>query len=310
MRETRYSAMLALGYMMVAGLYIIASSHLAADSSRSVEELERVETTKGIIYVLVTGAVVYAGARVMGARMARDAQKLMEREHALVVQERRSLAGLLASSIAHDANNVLMAVLADVEEMREEPSPEALDRLEAAVTRLAALNRRLLQAGRQQLADQRKEVDLAALVRDSIELLRHHAKVARCEIRAPRDGSLPCMVFPVLVHQMVNNLLVNAGEATNGRGVVEVQVRAEGDSVLLEVHDDGPGVPKERRAGLFDALTTTKAEGNGLGLFSVKACATAHGGEVEVGESHLGGACFRVRLPLSSPCPGAPARPA
>ena len=96
---------------------------------------------------------------------------------------------------------------------------------------------------------------------------------------------------------MVSNLVLNAGEAANGRGTIEVATAEQGDEVLIEVHDDGPGVAKERRATLFDNLATTKATGTGLGLFSVRACAQGLGGSVEVGESPLGGALFRVRLP-------------
>ena len=109
--------------------------------------------------------------------------------------------------------------------------------------------------------------------------------------------SLPFATQPLLVHRIVSNLLVNAGEAKGGRGVIEVVVDERGDKVVLEVHDDGPGVPPERRAGLFDAPTSTKAQGSGLGLFSVRACVQGLGGTVAVGESPLGGACFRVELP-------------
>jgi signal transduction histidine kinase len=101
----------------------------------------------------------------------------------------------------------------------------------------------------------------------------------------------------VLVSQVVTNLLVNAGEATGGKGLIEVRVVPAGDEVRLEVHDSGPGVPLNRRATLFEALASTKPEGSGMGLFSVRACARAMGGDVAVLDSDLGGACFRVSFP-------------
>jgi two-component system CitB family sensor kinase len=79
-----------------------------------------------------------------------------------------------------------------------------------------------------------------------------------------------------------------------------VRVRTEAGRAVIEVHDNGPGVPVERRADLFTSLATTKPDGNGLGLFSVKACANGLGGQVEVGDSPLGGALFRIRLPLAT----------
>jgi signal transduction histidine kinase len=114
------------------------------------------------------------------------------------------------------------------------------------------------------------------------------------------DAATPVEVSanPTLLSQIVTNLLVNAGEATDGKGQVAVRVTTEGGRACLEVDDDGPGVPVERRAGLFDALVTTKPHGNGMGLFSVKAAALALGGSVSVDVAPLGGARFRVTLPL------------
>jgi nitrogen-specific signal transduction histidine kinase len=63
------------------------------------------------------------------------------------------------------------------------------------------------------------------------------------------------------------------------------------------VHDNGPGIPQERRSSLFDAMTTTKQGGSGLGLFSARTCVHGLGGMLEVAVSPLGGALLRVRLP-------------
>jgi signal transduction histidine kinase len=64
------------------------------------------------------------------------------------------------------------------------------------------------------------------------------------------------------------------------------------------VHDSGTGVPRDERKKIFSALYTTKSSGTGLGLLSVKACAKIHEGFVEVDDSPLGGACFRLCLPV------------
>ena len=66
--------------------------------------------------------------------------------------------------------------------------------------------------------------------------------------------------------------------------------------MFVEVNDDGPGIPERDKAAIFDAFYTSKPHGLGLGLVSVKVCAEAHGGSVEVFRSDLGGAAFRVRL--------------
>jgi len=75
------------------------------------------------------------------------------------------------------------------------------------------------------------------------------------------------------------------------------------DEAIVEVHDDGPGVPLAQRSKIFAPFHTTKEVGSGLGLVSVKVCAEQHGGRVVVSESDLGGACFRVTLPIGRSAP-------
>ena len=98
------------------------------------------------------------------------------------------------------------------------------------------------------------------------------------------------------IQETLLNLVLNAADATGGRGRIEVRSFEEDGAHVLEVHDDGPGVPLDIREEVFRAFFTTKADGNGLGLLSVRACAELHGGTAEIGDSPLGGACFRVTL--------------
>jgi nitrogen-specific signal transduction histidine kinase len=76
-----------------------------------------------------------------------------------------------------------------------------------------------------------------------------------------------------------------------------VRVLAEGDGARIEVHDDGPGVAPELRDHVFDGFVTTKPEGSGLGLLSMRVAAFEHGGRVALADSDLGGACFQLWLP-------------
>jgi nitrogen-specific signal transduction histidine kinase len=79
--------------------------------------------------------------------------------------------------------------------------------------------------------------------------------------------------------------------------------------VRLEVHDNGGGVPPSLEASLFKPFTSTKPQGTGLGLVSVKECALAHGGRVEFGRSDLGGAVFSVVFPVAITSPEAAESP-
>lgn len=312
MRSSRYAAALALGYTLLAAAYIVVSSGIAARMSADVEQMRQIETLKGVLYVGVTAAAIFFGARFAFARLERAHARIVTGDRALVENERRVFAGLIAGSIAHDANNVLVGVIADLEDLRAaRPSGDpAMQRLELAVERLIGLNRRLLATARRGRAARAEDVDLVQAVRDTLSLAQSHEQVRRCAVTFVPSGRVVLRTRPLLVEQIVSNLVVNAGEATNGGGRVEVRLGLTAGTAELEVHDDGPGVPPERRERIFDALESTKPGGSGLGLFSVKSCVTALGGTVAVGESPLGGACFRVVLPETAPDPSDGAVPA
>jgi two-component system NtrC family sensor kinase len=290
-RSTIYALALAANYGLLATAYILLSSGWAAGTSASVEDLRRIETLKGVGFVALTTLAAFLGARLAIRRIDRDAVELHRREQALVATQGPVFAGVMAASVAHDANNVLTAVLADLDAVATEPEPERhahLAQLRASVDRLVALNRRLLLVARGSPKEAQPS-DLAVVVRECVASLRAHTSLIGRRIACGGDASVPLVTQPLLVHQVVGNLLLNAGEATRSGGRIEV---------ITVAHDDGPGIPDDRVDTLFSSLTTTKARGAGLGLFSARACARALGGDLDVARSHLGGALLRLSLPL------------
>jgi len=83
-------------------------------------------------------------------------------------------------------------------------------------------------------------------------------------------------------------------------GAVTVCTRAEGAEAVLEVLDEGPGIPAELKARIFEPYVTTKPQGSGLGLAIAARIAQEHGGRLEVADAPGGGACFRLVLPRLS----------
>jgi two-component system OmpR family sensor kinase len=115
----------------------------------------------------------------------------------------------------------------------------------------------------------------------------------------PLDGD------PDELHRMVLNLLDNARRHTPPGATIELRLRGEGAEAVLEVADDGPGIPPELRDAVFDRFVrgngpadTALGPGSGLGLAIVRAVAESHGGTAEAAASESGGALLRVRLPL------------
>ena len=111
---------------------------------------------------------------------------------------------------------------------------------------------------------------------------------------------------PDELHRMVLNLLDNAAHHTPACARIELRLRTEDGDAVLEVADDGPGIPAEMRDQIFDRFVrgagpadVATGPGTGLGLAIVRAVARSHGGEVEAVAAESGGALFRVRLPLT-----------
>ncbi len=119
------------------------------------------------------------------------------------------------------------------------------------------------------------------------------------------DGS------PDELHRMVLNLLDNAARHTPEGATIQLRLSVDGDFAVVEVADDGPGIPAEMRTQIFDRFVrgsgpadTARGSGTGLGLAIVSAVAASHGGTVEATESASGGALFRARIPIAAADPG------
>jgi two-component system OmpR family sensor kinase len=129
--------------------------------------------------------------------------------------------------------------------------------------------------------------------------------VGERELRIENERPLPVDGNPDELHRMVLNLLDNAVRHTPPGSTIELRLRAEGSDAVLEVADDGPGIPAELREQIFERFVrgdgpadTAVGGGSGLGLAIVRAVASSHGGSAEVAASAQGGALFRVRVPL------------
>jgi two-component system nitrogen regulation sensor histidine kinase NtrY len=112
----------------------------------------------------------------------------------------------------------------------------------------------------------------------------------------------PCeaLIDAQMLRRVLFNLIRNAAQAlvNRGSGRILVRLAQEGEFWNLDVEDNGPGIPLELRETVFDPYVTTKDDGTGLGLSIVKKIVIEHGGTIRAGESALGGARLRVRLPV------------
>lgn len=294
---------LTTGYVVLAASYIVLSGRAAARAATSVEQLQRIEALKGLVFIGATGFLFFLLTWLLMSRIEAQRTRLADQLEAMQRADRKALAGTFAGSIAHDLNNLLTTANARLySRMKESRDP---DIVEVSVTNvrwildeMAALSRQLLEVGKGDARGARTRVRLDRLVADHLRLASGHPAVRGCRVTSLVDDGLEAEVDRNRFGALLLNLVLNAAEATSGTGRVHFGLKARGDEVVLEVHDDGPGVPESERDRIFEAFRTTKPQGTGLGLLTVRSVAEDHGGRVEVERSdELGGACFRVTIP-------------
>jgi signal transduction histidine kinase len=234
-----------------------------------------------------------------------------ERERAM--QKQREF----VADASHELRTPLTSILANLELLQaslagrsqgEGEEAEMVDSALRSSNRMRRLVADLLLLARADVGrrGERRRCDLAEVARDAAAEVEPLAAGHRIEVVA--DAPSPVLANPDELHRMILNLLDNAVRHTPPGSRVQVRVRpdAAGDTVEVEVCDDGPGIPAEMRDKIFDRFVrragpgdTSGGSGTGLGLAIVRAVAGSHGGEVSVGAAELGGASFRIRLPLA-----------
>jgi two-component system, NtrC family, sensor kinase len=244
----------------------------------------------------------------MELRDRRKAQGALREE--LARAEKLAAVGELAGGVAHELGSPLSVIDGTAQRLlRESASGEVRDRLEGVrreVGRMEAIIRQLLEFGRQD-SGRSRTVALGQVVAGAVAATRDSAHRAGIEvvaeaIKGPEDDPR-VDADPRRLEEALANLVRNGVQAIleqDRAGTVRIRWGVEDEEALLLVDDDGPGIPPEARDRIFEPFFTTKptGEGTGLGLAVVHGTAESLGGSVEATESPLGGARFRIRLPL------------
>jgi signal transduction histidine kinase len=184
--------------------------------------------------------------------------------------------------------------------------PDANPELRDAIERIAAAGARIDRTVRDLLDFARPApaamvpLDLGAAVDAALRLARVQTRFRGVEVSLELPPDLPRVVADEhQLSQVFLNLLLNAGDAMDGAGRVEVRARAERGRVAVEVRDTGPGIPPGDLPQIFDPFFTTKdpGRGTGLGLAICHRILEGAGGEIQAANVPGGGACFTLRLP-------------
>ncbi len=231
--------------------------------------------------------------------------------HDLLQNEKLAALGQTVSGVAHELNNPLATILTWSERLAGRSLDALTERgvgiILGEAERAAKIVRNLLTFARKHHTT-RGMVDLNQVVRESLSLRAYDQRVSNITTMDALATGLP-QVFADAhgLKQVLLNLLINAEQAmssANGRGTLIVRTwhEAADDRLVLEINDDGPGIPDDVQPRIFDPFFTTKSArtGTGLGLTLASRIVEDHGGELGMESTPGQGASFFVRLPAGA----------
>ena len=270
-----------------------------------------------ISWVGVLGIVVVAvvlSKQVVKRIIRADKEKEMLNERVIEAGKLASL-GELAAGIAHEINNPVAVMVEEagwIQDLLEEEDlaqcqnleefTQSLKQIRIQGVRCKEITHKLLSFARK--TDPRPtNVQVNNLIQEVVDLCQQRARYATVKIITNLDPELPQVhVSPTEMQQVLMNLINNSMDAIDGRGgTVQVNTMVRDNGVVIEVADDGPGIPEPYLQRIFDPFFTTKpvGKGTGLGLSICYGIITKMGGKISVSSAVEIGTTFRIQIPLT-----------
>jgi signal transduction histidine kinase/FixJ family two-component response regulator len=228
----------------------------------------------------------------------------------LLQTEKLASLGQMISGVAHELSNPLTSIMGYAHRLlarKDLPGhTEELRQIHQEAERASAILRQVLQNARETLPD-RRPVSLNQIVQRAVDLQRFSFAAEKIRVEIDLDPGLPLLqADPGHLQQVLMNLVGNARQAIEQHGqggTIRLRTKRIGERrVLVEVADNGPGIPEAILPRIFDPFFTTKPAGigTGLGLAIVLGVVREHGGQVHVSSPPQGGAVFQIELPTAT----------
>jgi two-component system, NtrC family, sensor kinase len=242
------------------------------------------------------------------AENARLEKRLKASQAQLVQSGKMAAVGQLAAGVAHEVNNPLQIILSRVQllmirHQEKDGLVKDLRLIESNVKRISRIIRSLLDFARHNSGEEEyKEVDLAYLVNQTLNLMHHLLEKGKVEAHLHVNSDLPSKIAGNTgeMEQVFLNLIINALQAMqDDGGSLEINLDHKDDQIIVTLQDTGEGIPEQNLPRIFDPFFTTREDsgGTGLGLSIIYGIVEKHSGRIEV-DSEIGhGTTFTLKFP-------------
>lgn len=259
--------------------------------------------------------ISFPDGRVGNARIAsiRDVGYAVTMQDITYLKEIDHIRSEFVHTVSHDLRSPLTSVIGYAELVERagslnENQQDFLHRIQESVQQITELINDLLDLGSIEagLDTRREYVQLEGILRYTLEMLQGQIKSKRIKVQTDIAPSMPAMrANPIRLRQVLDNVVGNAIKYSDTNGEVKISIHSEGDQIILQVTDEGPGIPPADQPHIFDKFfrasnVNSNVDGSGLGLAIVKTIVENHQGRIWL-ESTLGkGSSFFIVLPIHS----------
>lgn len=234
-----------------------------------------------------------------------DLTQLENLEAELAHSDRLASIGRLAAGVAHEIGNPVTGIASIAQNLKYEEEPAAIEQSAQDILtqtgRITNIVQSLMNFSRSSNAGQSLQpVVLAEILQDALDLVQLVHKHDRLQYRIDCNAELVVMADRQRLAQVFVNLLNNASDASSAGDPVRIKATHKASQVVIEVIDEGSGIPEHFQRQLFEPFATTKAtgKGTGLGLALARNIILEHDGEIEIISSADTGTIVVVRLPI------------
>ncbi len=227
------------------------------------------------------------------------------KHHQLIQSEKMAALGRVTASIAHEINNPLNNILLSADLLLEEQDipPETEEVLKDIVTqtvRARKIVRHLLEFSRAGKPSAKAQIDLIALINETLNMLRQQLKIGKIKVFKDLPTTFVCVEGnPTQLQQVLVNIILNSIEAMDAGGQLMIRLEKTSSEAIIKIADTGPGIPPEVADHIFDPFYTTKTKGTGLGLSVSYGIVKEHDGDIRLESEPGKGAVFYIHLPLA-----------